>query len=113
MRKLRLDMDSLVVQSFPTTAAGDPAQGTVVGRAAVPDKTYQVGCPTWDCPPTHQYSCNGTCGGDTCYESCHLSCHTCMTACFASCPTCEASCGDTCPACVVPTQPGYVCEATV
>ena len=112
MRKLRLDTDALMVQSFETTAADRTTGGTVLGRAdADKDKTYYFGCPTFDCPVTEQYSCHGTCGdGDTCWASCHMTCHTCMTACFASC---EASCGGTCPACIAPTQPGYVCEATV
>lgn len=112
MRKLRLEMESLAVQSFETMAPNRAARGTVLGRA-VPDKdhTYYFGCPTFDCPITQQYSCHGTCGdADTCWASCALTCHTCQTACFG---TCEASCGNTCPACALPTQPGYICEATV
>jgi hypothetical protein len=109
MRKLRLDPHALAVQSFQTLAPQGAAGGTVHGGQAAPDKTYQVGCPSFDCV-THPYSCNGTCAGETCYDSCNLTCHTCQTACFG---TCEASCGGTCPACALPTQPGYVCEPTV
>lgn len=108
MRKLRLNPDSLEVQSFQTIAPEGAAKGTVHGGQAGPDTPY---CGSLDCKVTEPYSCDdATCHGDTCYDSCNLTCHTCRTACFG---TCEASCGGTCPACAMPTQPGYVCEPTV
>ncbi|HEX6373514.1 MAG TPA: hypothetical protein VF006_31605 [Longimicrobium sp.] len=103
MRKLKLELDSLVVQSFETTTPEGPARGTVHGRAeAGPDTPY---CGTVDvnCKYTEQYSCEGTCE-DTCAESCYGSCHSCIASCSPSCYlTCGASCPNTCPWCIAPT----------
>jgi hypothetical protein len=52
MRKLRLDAETLAVDSFPTVAAGDARQGTVLGA----ESTYLSRC--------------GTCWGVTCAPMC-------------------------------------------
>lgn len=69
-RKLRLDIDTLEVESF-TTANGTEERGTVHGRAT-------AFCNTVD------HTCDGanTCGGLTCnraMNSCALSCDACGT----------------------------------
>lgn len=91
MSKLRLRLDTLMVESFDTTAMEAP-RGTVFGEQC----SCPTNCPTCEhtcaytcddatCPacPTCAASCNGTCdGGGTCYASCY--------------GTCEASCNGTC-----------------
>ncbi|HEX6373513.1 MAG TPA: hypothetical protein VF006_31600 [Longimicrobium sp.] len=105
MRKLRLDPDSLEVQSFPTLAPEGAARGTVHGGQAGPDTPY---CNSFDaaCKVTEQPSCDGTCQGETCYDSCDLTCHTCIPSCYgsciASCNSCQVTCGSTCPWCINP-----------
>ena len=44
MRKLKLDLDALAIDSFPTLAT-DAVRGTVAGRAITQD-TCVVHCPT-------------------------------------------------------------------
>ena len=92
MRKLKLDVETLAVQSFQ--AEERPARrGTVFGGAftevvAVCGTDYACGNPSdWDtCGNTCQ-----TCYEYTCYETCPDSCRTCVNA------TCEGTCvGATC-----------------
>lgn len=75
MRKLRLELDALRVESFETAAAGKEP-GTVHAHA----------------PPTRRScdeSCGGTCPDDgTCMETC--------ISCFGSCEPCPTS-PTTCP----------------
>jgi hypothetical protein len=83
MKKIRLDLDSLSIESFDTTGAAD-ARGTVAGHA-----TYQAYC---------SY-------GLTCVDSCE---GTCDGSCVSECGTCGAtgcgSCGATyCGTCVDPS----------
>lgn len=108
MRKLTLDVDSLVVQSFQTTTP-DGGRGTVLGQGVVgPQRTPDCQSPL--CILTEGYSCEGTCGDscqETCYNSCQ-SCNSCIATCYQSCGgTCEASCGGTCPFCIPPTDPAF------
>jgi modification target Cys-rich repeat protein len=102
MHKLTLDLDSLVVQSFHTTAP-EAGRGTVHGQAAA----QTPGC-SFDtqCVPSEHYTCAATCP-----ESCAQTCDTC-NSCIGSCPTCcqvscydtcKDTCGHTCPWCVAPT----------
>lgn len=73
MKKIRLQLDALAVESFETTAA-EKAKGTVFGEecSCLTDCTCP-GCPT--CDNTCPLSCNGTCneftcgGDDTCLDS--------------------------------------------
>ncbi|HET7234480.1 MAG TPA: hypothetical protein VFJ16_30990 [Longimicrobium sp.] len=72
MRKLKLELDSLVVESFASTAAR-PERGTVRGHVSL----YWEDCnPSdtcagagWPCDPTDQ-SCAGTCYENTCHPGC-------------------------------------------
>lgn len=86
MRKLKLDLEELAVESFATTPEPRREGGTVFGQEQCTCYTQCTcpGCPTCDA------SCNGTCGG-TCEASCNGTCVN----------TCGASCGDTC---------GYTCD---
>ena len=75
MRKVKLQLESLAVESFDTSPP-EPAEGTVAA--------HQV----WLTDAT----CLNSCGG-----SCFLTCGTCYNTCFQSCPnTCWISCGGTC-----------------
>ncbi len=94
MRKLSLNLENLVVESFDTTAEEKP-RGTVFGE--------QCTCPTnCTCPghPTCDQTCWETCDDATCPygPTCAASCNgTCDGTCNASCyGTCEASCNGTC-----------------
>ncbi len=88
MRKLRLVLDNLLVESFDTTGTGAP-RGTVVGE---------------------QCSCGGTCVGQaTCGHTCA---YTCDDPTCPACPTCAASCNGTCDACGSYDSCGDTCFAT-
>ena len=59
MVKLKLNLDELSVESFPTTANGEPPRGTV--RGAMFESFNRTDCG----------SCEGeTCEGATCFTSC-------------------------------------------
>jgi hypothetical protein len=74
MRKVKLQLESLAVESFDTRPP-EPPEGTVAA--------HQV----WLTDGT----CLNTCG------SCFLTCGTCYDTCAQTCPnTCWASCGGTC-----------------
>ena len=74
MKKLKLQLDDLRIDSFDTTAV-QKEKGTVVGE----QYSYYTNC---TCPGlfTCDQSCNGTCGAscqtcgdDTCFVSCQMS----------------------------------------
>lgn len=81
MRKLRLDLDAVQVESFSTHAAA-AGKGTV---------DAQQGRETFGCPaPTSPQTCANSCGCTvdpgtgmfTCYGTCwDLTCDTCMNTC--------------------------------
>jgi hypothetical protein len=81
MRKLRLDLDDLSVESFETTPLPRTENGTVFGQEQCTCYTQCTcpGCPTCDasCNGTCAYTCEGTCAytcaGDTCGLGCPLS----------------------------------------
>lgn len=50
MKKLKLDLGELRIETFPTVAAGDRARGTVAGCAI-----------TTNCPPSEVHSLCHTC----------------------------------------------------
>ena len=78
MRKLKLDLDSLDVQSFATDGE-TPASGTVLGQSGLCQSTY------YGCTYTDFESCIPTC--NTCDQG------TCPQSCFGSCgETCEPPC---------------------
>jgi len=106
MRKLRLTLDSLEVETFQVAAPGDEP-GTVRGNAwsDVPRycKTDQppgecfpsnVGCDTWEaaCQPTNY---EPTCEAESCAATCGI---TCLATCLRTCGYCTGeSCGYICP----------------
>lgn len=85
MKKLKLNLDDLKVESFATTPEAPDRAGTV--------HAYDDPTPT----------CIDTCGtGCTC-DTCTM-CYTCATNCTCEtvvCGTCDTDCGtcDTCPPC--------------
>jgi hypothetical protein len=84
MRKLKLDLEDLSVESFATTPEARRDGGTVFGQQC----TCYTQCTCPGCP-TCDASCNGTCGG-TCEASCNGTC---------GCPDPSANwsaCGRTC-----------------
>jgi hypothetical protein len=95
MRKLKLDLDALGVDSFDTLG-GTKAKGTVLAEQgastyytlcvgpcaytyddptcpACPTCAYTCDDPTCPACPTCAESCNGSCDA-TCYETCGVSC---------------------------------------
>jgi hypothetical protein len=91
MKKLKLDLEDLSVESFATTPEPRAEGGTVFGQQC----TCYTQCTCPGCP-TCDASCNGTCGG-TCGGTCDASCNgTCDGSCDFSCGD---TCGDTCFGC--------------
>jgi hypothetical protein len=89
MRKLRLQLEDLQIDSFPTTPAEKP-KGTVFGeQCTCYTQCTCPGCPTCDasCNGTCEASCNGTCDA-SCGGTC--DCGTWDTSCGGS--TCDATC---------------------
>jgi len=87
MRKLKLQLDDLQVDTFQTTPAQKP-KGTVFGEQC----TCHTNCTCPGCPTCYA-SCNGTCDA-----SCNGSCGaTCDASCNGTCDwTCDyAQCGGT------------------
>ncbi|HEX5871680.1 MAG TPA: pinensin family lanthipeptide [Longimicrobium sp.] len=66
MRKLKLDLDHLAVESFETNAADGAQRGTVRG--------FNPTCEN-SCLDTCYYTCGGSCAG-TCTEPTCITCHT-------------------------------------
>jgi hypothetical protein len=95
MRKLKLQLDDLQIDSFDTTTP-PKAKGTVFGEQC----TCYTQCTCPGCPTCYD-SCNGTCGA-----SCNGTCGaTCDASCYGSCDwTCDYSCGDSCG--------GYTCATS-
>jgi len=91
MRKFKLELNDLRIDSFATTPVARE-KGTVFGEQC----TCYTACTCPGCP-TCDASCNGTCA------SCGASCGgTCVATCDYSCAgSCDASCGG-----------GYTCGIT-
>ncbi|HEX8906255.1 MAG TPA: hypothetical protein VF771_15505 [Longimicrobiaceae bacterium] len=87
MKKMKLHLDDLMIDSFSTTPARRQ-KGTVYGEQC----TCYTACTCPGCP-TCDASCNGSCV-DTCANSCY--------------GTCDASCNGTCDY----TCGGYTCDPT-
>jgi hypothetical protein len=111
MRKLKLDLDAIQVETFTTHAAGVP-RGTVDARQG--RETFGCPLPTQDtCYDTCVYSCDGNCGGGgtgaTCY-SCVQTCDATCDSCVATCdPTCAWTCGSCMATCNYATGPDRCC----
>jgi len=100
MRKLKLGLEELRVDSFDTGAAGE-GRGTVHGHVSQFCTRGPVTCDVG-------YTCDGgyTCAGDTCVVlSCDGACGSNLCATDPSCTT--PSCLQTCPP-QVTCQPGCV-----
>ena len=67
MRKLKLQIDELRVDSFDTDDRGAARRGTVAGQLLA-YSLDQSGCEIYSGCCTH--SCNGTCAGATCGSTC-------------------------------------------
>jgi hypothetical protein len=97
MKKMKLNLEQLAVDSFDTSTALEK-RGTVFGE--------QCTCPTnCTCPgcPTCYESCNGTCG-----DSCHGTCAG-QWSCDPTCDSCYyTQCAQSCYGC--PTVSGGPCE---
>jgi len=83
MKKIRLDLDQLAVDSFPTTRGGASGMGTVRGHVTGPDPISLPPTEGAACNPQSQYcgtydtcqaSCNGTCFERSCVPSCAFTC---------------------------------------
>ena len=84
MKKLKLSLDDLRIDSFQTTAPAKP-KGTVFGeQCTCYTQCTCPGCPTCyaSCNGTCDASCNGTCGA-TCDASCNGTCE--WTCDYAAC----------------------------
>lgn len=78
MKKLKLDLDQLKVQSFQTTQEQKKVQGTVYGQSVL--------------------TCDCTQGEDTCAASCQSCEQTCIECAYTVYFTCLTACGETCQA---------------
>lgn len=122
MSKLRLELESLAVETFdPVPSAARGGRGTVFGEQRVPGEMQQYAsypdCPSPLCVDTELASCNGSCQ-PTCRASCLGTCESCIATCnggdtcFGSCyGTCDLTCADTCkqscgPLCIPPDVVG-------
>jgi hypothetical protein len=95
MKKIRLELDTLAIESFETTGPVE-ARGTVQGH--IPPYSYQIYC-----------SDGNTCViGNSCFESCGATCDaTACGTCATNCGTCQATqCGTCYDASCCPTYCG-------
>jgi hypothetical protein len=94
MERLKLDLDSLEVQSFETTAGPENRRGTVHGQMVPIDSDAYAFAATGcgDCGTgSGSGSATATCAGYyTCDASCNGTCNTCNASCGG---TCDANCG--------------------
>ena len=89
MKKLKLDLDDLKVESFETTPEVSNSRGTVVGYGF---NTFGR-CETFDL-----LTCFEPCETNTCGHTCANTCaNTCGSTCGNTCgATCGSTCGSTC-----------------
>ncbi|HEX9937602.1 MAG TPA: hypothetical protein VGB15_10790 [Longimicrobium sp.] len=67
MRKMKLDVERLAVESFAVGGDGDDGRGTIHGNAATRFCTLASGCAGDTC----DLSCNGSCAtGYNCQQVC-------------------------------------------
>ena len=97
MKKLKLDLNELKVDSFEISSSLNTHKGTIKGNG--PSLAVTEPCDRTD------ISCQNTCDGDTCNGTCYNTCNvTCPDTCgFNSCqptgcePSCQVYCGPTIP----------------
>ena len=101
MKKIRLDLDMLSVETFSTTGATAEARGTVNAHRPIYTQGLECEsieiCTRYDCPPETAATDCGTCaatGCGTCYDAtCGATyCGTCETQCGTCDPYCCCSC---------------------
>lgn len=106
MRKVRLVLEDLSVESFDTTPdAARPGRGTVHGQGVAAEEQTQwpgqcdtyPNCPSPLCVDTPLASCDDASCRWTCGSSCNGTCQSCY-----SCDSCQDTCDYTCGACVPP-----------
>lgn len=106
MKKMKLTLDDLLIDSFSTTPVRKQ-QGTVYGEQC----TCYTACTCPGCP-TCDASCNGSCGGASCIDTCAASCYgTCDASCNGTCDyTCGGNtCDPTCAGWATQPSPREVC----
>lgn len=105
MRKLRLELDELAVESFATQAAPREGPGTVRGHDLTTNRTDPVPidrktlesvvtCPVDVCRIETVYTCPTgcpTCGATLCDWTC-IGDDTCVTLCGSTCPSDPVAC---------------------
>lgn len=94
MKKLRMELDELKVESFETQRAA--GTGTVIGAGVlIGDAVAQTypNCSAIDaCPSAWQCTPNGTCYDPSCAQA-DTCAQTCAATCFKTCAnTCPVSC---------------------
>ena len=84
MRKVRLVLEELTVDSFDTTPLAAERRGTVHGQGVAPAEPYSYpqcqtypNCPSPLCVDTPLASCDGSCAW-TCGDSCNGTCGACI-----------------------------------
>jgi len=86
MKKLKLNIDDLKVESFEVNQKNDNSKGTIKGFATATIVTRPEGGP--DCP--------GNATDPFYHETCDYA-YTCAGTCDVTCPnTCDVTCGSTC-----------------
>ena len=97
MRKYRLELDELSVESFDVLPETSEQRGTVRGREATPILGTCFGCGSATVDGETCVSCDG-CGPGTHFNTCEYTCDdaTCATCGNSCAATCGASCWDTC-----------------
>ncbi|HET7232418.1 MAG TPA: hypothetical protein VFJ16_20590 [Longimicrobium sp.] len=83
MKKLKLEIGELCVESFATRTDDDAVRGTVAGQNE----------------PAYTESCDGSCM-NTCISCVNTCLNTCQASCWNTCATCYATCDAWC------THPG-------
>jgi len=99
MKKIRLDLDMLSVETFSTTSDAAEARGTVNAHRPIHTQGWECEsidfCETEGCPRTGVTECGTCCGtcydatcGATYYGTCETQCGTCDPYCCCSCSCC-------------------------
>lgn len=94
MKKVKLNLDDLRVESFATTPPASSGRGTVFGQATEP-QTCGAGATCYQTCTEVGVTCVNPCTGNTCGASCGGTCFedTCDTCPQVTCPTCGLFCG--------------------
>ncbi|HEX2208098.1 MAG TPA: hypothetical protein VHG93_10485 [Longimicrobium sp.] len=107
MKKMKLNLEQLAVDSFDTSAAAEK-RGTVFGeQCTCHTQCTCPGCPTCQNYATCDQSCNGTCDASCVYGTCAG-----QYTCEGTCDSCYfTQCVNTCYNC--PTVSGGPCECWI